>query len=130
MAAKPRPPLQISCATLSESGDVYQAECNVTAAGTDEPESVMLMPLKGKGTRLLETIKPTSPNGIGAWILTIEFTLPKPASLRFKASYPNSATIQVGAVYNPFKKPQAEKPGKGRVVIDERGGAVQEFPSK
>ncbi len=130
MAAKPRPPLQISCNTLSVTGDIYRAECGVAALGGDEPESVQLMPLKGKGTRLLETVTPSSPNGIGKWILTIEFTHRKSASLRFKAAYPNGTKIQVGAVYNPFRELRAEKPRKGRVVTDEKGNRVQEFPSK
>jgi len=109
---------------------VYKAQCDVTAVASSEPESVRLMPLQGKAVKLLESSAPDSPGGTGKWLLTIEFMRPKAASLRFKATYPNRAVVQVGAVYDPFKTLNAVKPKKGRVVTDDKGGAVQEFPSK
>ncbi len=130
MAAKPSPPLRISCSTVSETGMVYRVQCDVTAAGSNEPESVRLMPMQGKAVKLLESSPPDSPGGTGKWILTLEFMAPKAASLIFKATYTNHAVVKVGAVYDPFKTPNAVKPKKGRVAPDDRGGAVQEFPSK
>ena len=130
MAAKPSPPLQISCTTISQSGMVYRAQCDLTAVGSGEPESVQLMPMKGKAVKLLESSRPDGPSGTGRWLLTIEFMRPMAASLRFKATYPNRSVIQVGVVYNPFKTIEAVKPKKGRVVTDSKGERVQEFPSK
>ena len=130
MAAKPAPPLQISCSTAAQTGDIYRAECDVAAFGGTQPESVQLMPIKGEGVRLVESTAPATKNGIGMWILTMEFTRQRPASLRFKAVFANGATIHVGALYDPFKNQRAEKPKKGRVVTDNKGNRVQEFPSQ
>ena len=109
---------------------VYKAQCDVTAAGSNEPESVRLMPLQDDEVKLLESSGPDSPGGTGKWLLTLEFVRPKAASLRFRAAYTNHAVVRVGAVYDPFNTLDAVKPKKGRVVTDDRGGAVQEFPSK
>ena len=97
---------------------VYRVRCDVTAAGSGEPESVRLMPLQGKTVKLLESSAPDNPAGTGRWILTMEFIRPKAASLIFKAAYPNRAVVQVGAVYDPFNTLDAVKPkrksGNGR----------------
>ena len=130
MAAKPAAPLQINCVTVAQTGDSYRAQCDVAAFGGDEPESVQLMPIKGEGVRLVEAAAPAAKNGVGLWALTLEFTRQRPASLRFKAIYANGTTVHVGALYDPFRNQRAEKPKKGRVVTDDKGNRVQEFPSQ
>lgn len=109
---------------------VYRVQCDVTAVASSEPESVRLMPLQGKAVKLLESSAPDTPGGTGKWLMTIEFMHPKAASIRFKATYPNHTVVQVGTVYDPFNTIKAVKPKKGRVVTGDKGGAVQEFPSK
>ncbi|GMT42482.1 MAG: hypothetical protein IEMM0002_0893 [bacterium] len=124
--------MQVNCTTLSETGNVYIAECDVTPADQTAPLDVSLLPFSTEGVELMDTIPPDGGNGTGVWTLTFRFNNKKsPAVVRFELRGSNKTVMQVGSVYDPFKNSRPMRaPKRGRTVIDDRSRNIQLFQSK
>ncbi|MBI5179364.1 MAG: hypothetical protein HZA04_08935 [Nitrospinae bacterium] len=126
---KPLAPVTVECVTVSSAGNMFQAQCTLTATGQPAPERARPLPIQGAGVTLKEIVPPSG-NGIGKWLFTFEFNEHKPVGIPFEVRFQGGTGMTFGAQYDPFasaKKPEAIL---GVVKKGKDGSRIQEFPSK
>jgi hypothetical protein len=128
-AIKPSAPVSITCATVSSSGRVYRAECDVQSIAEPPPESARMEPLSDPTVAVTESISP-GPRGMGKWIIVLDFKEQKAVNIPFEINYPGGMKMRVGAIYDPFQASKNKTEPLMGVVTDGKSGKVREFLSK